>query len=238
MARRPGATLTMLAFPQAGGGCSTFAAHSQAMPDWLRLLTLNLPGRQARFSEAVRTDLDGLVTDLAGDCARREEPYLMFGYCSGVLLAYLVSCRLRDCGANLPRGLVVGSYAAPHLVSSPPIASLSSEELWQALVDHHAVLPQLAGRPEVRQLMEPVIKADLGLIAQYQHVPSAPLPIPITVIVGEHDGWAPARDVESWRPYSTSEIQVRHIRAGHWFMEEDPAAAARVLAAEAGSARV
>lgn len=205
------------------------------MPDWLALLTLNLPGRQARFSEAPRTDLNALVTDLAGDCARRTEPYLMFGYCSGVLLAYLVALRLHKLGAALPRGLVVGSYSAPHLVASPPIASLNSEELWQALVEHHAVLPRLASHSELRQLSESVIRADLALVAQYRHVPAAPLPVPITVIVGERDGWPPASDLESWRQYSTSRIRARHIRAGHWFMEEDPAGSAKILAAEAAA---
>jgi medium-chain acyl-[acyl-carrier-protein] hydrolase len=237
VARRPNATVVMLAFPQAGGGCSAFAEHSQAMPGWLELRTLNLPGRQARFGEALRTDLAGLVADLVADCAQCTGPYLMYGYCSGALLAYLVSRGLSENGTPMPRRLVVGSYPAPHLITSTPIDALGSEQLWQALVDYRAVMPQLAQHAELRAVSEPVIRADLNLVSQYKHVPAPPLPVPITVLAGRTDDWAPAHDFGSWQRYTTHDIQAQLVPAGHWFMDENPLASAEVLIAEAAAVR-
>jgi surfactin synthase thioesterase subunit len=237
MARRPNAEMTLLAFPQAGGGCSAFARHSREMPDWLEMRTLNLPGRQARFSEAPRTDLRSLVADLVADCAQYTMPYLTFGYCSGALLAYLVARGLRESGAALPRRLVIGSYSAPHLISITPLDALNSEQLWKVLVDYQAVKPQLASHAELRAVSEPVIRADLGLIGQYRHIPSEPLPVPITVLAGEKDDWELARDFASWQRYTTHDIRGRSIRAGHWFMDENPLASSEALIIEAEIAR-
>ena len=49
---RPAAQLTLVAFPQAGGGVATFTPHARLLPEWIEVRTLNLPGRQARFCTA------------------------------------------------------------------------------------------------------------------------------------------------------------------------------------------
>lgn len=235
--RRPNAEMALLAFPHAGGGCSAFARHSREMPDWLEMRTLNLPGRQARFSEASRTDLGGLVADLVAQCAQYTMPYLMFGYCSGALLAYQAVRGLSDSGSALPRRLIIGSYSAPHLISTTPIDDLSSEQLWKVLANYHVVPAELASREDLRAVSEPAIRADLSLISQYRHIPLEPLPVPITVLAGEKDEWQLAHDFASWQRYTTHDIRGRTIRAGHWFMSENPLASAEALITEAETAR-
>jgi medium-chain acyl-[acyl-carrier-protein] hydrolase len=232
-----GADVTLAAFPQAGAGCAAFSQHAKAMPDWLELMTVNLPGRQARFGEPVCTNIEALAEELASCWANHSKPYVFFGYCSGALIAYCVARLLAEQKALLPRRLVVSSYKAPHLVSSGPLGELDSEQFWAALVANNVVSPVVAEHRELREISEPIIRGDMELVAGYRHTPCEPLPIPITMLSGERDTWITAADVAAWEPYTTQGFAATKLPAGHWFMEENPAAATQALIAEAAAVR-
>lgn len=233
--QHPAASVTVAAFPQAGAGCAAFSQHAKAMPDWLELMTLNLPGRQARFSEPVRTDIEALADELALFWANHPKPFLFFGYCSGALIAYRVARQLQERRAMLPRRLVVGSYKAPHLVSSESLSDLDSDQLWTTLAANKAIHPALAEHRTLRVFWEPAIRGDMALVEGYRHVPCEPLPIPITMLSGERDTWITAADAAAWKPYTAQGFAARKLSAAHWFMEEDTAAAAQALIAEAAA---
>jgi medium-chain acyl-[acyl-carrier-protein] hydrolase len=231
---RPNAIMAVAAFPAAGGGCSAFARHARVMPDWLDLITLNLPGRQARFGQPARTEINGLAKELAEYLSNYPKPFLFFGYCSGSVLAYRVACDLVDGGVTRPERLVVGSYGAPHLGSPELIADLDSDALWEVLSASNAVPPQFRDHPDLRSFGEAAVRGDMKLTASYQHTVREPLPIPITVIAGEKDSWISSDVISAWRGYTSQDFDVRYLPAGHWFMEEDVAtsAASIVVAAE------
>jgi medium-chain acyl-[acyl-carrier-protein] hydrolase len=233
--RRTDTELTLAVFPQAGGGCGTFALQARQTPGWLDFMTLNLPGRQARFGEPLCTDIDALTAELVSYWEKHPRPYLFFGYCTGALVAYRVACGLQERGAAMPERLVVGSFKPPHLASVEPLSELNSETFWRVLVDNEAVPPMLLAEPELRQLSESVVRADLALAAGYRHADAPPLPIPITVLVGERDSWISASDISAWGQYTTGGLETRVLPAGHWFMEEDSAVAMSALVAEANA---
>lgn len=235
--RHPDAAVTIVAFPQAGAGCAAFAQHAKGMPDWLELMTVSLPGRQARFGEPVCTDIEDLSAELASHWANHSRPFLLFGYCSGSLIAYCVARRLQDQKAMLPRRLVVSSYKAPHLVSSGPLAELDSDQFWAALVANNAVSPRYAAVRKLREISEPVIRGDMALVTGYRHVPREPLPIPITVLSGQEDTWITAADVAAWERYTAGGFAVRRLPVGHWLMEASVPVATEALIAEAATLR-
>lgn len=202
------------------------------------MATLNLPGRQARFDEPLRTDLHGLTTELAQWCAQCTEPFLFFGYCSGALLAYCVARLLHAQHAVLPRRLIVGSFQPPHRAQVPSLTGLSSSRLWEILAGHQAVPPALADHPEfaeLRELSEPVLRADFELVGGYRHTSAPPLPIPITVLVGEQDRWISDDDIAAWADYTSAGLSVCRMPGGHWFMEKDPAGSTAALVEQAAA---
>jgi medium-chain acyl-[acyl-carrier-protein] hydrolase len=235
--RHPGAAVTIAAFPRAGDGCSAFAKQAKDMPDWLEMVTLNLPGRQARFGEPLRTDIDALTAELTEYWENRPSPSLLFGYCSGSLIAYCVACRMQDRGIAMPRRLVVGSYKAPHCPSPRPLTNLEFYNFWEVLLANHAVPPQISAHSKLRDLSEAVIRADTVLVAGYRHKPRPPLPIPITMLIGDQDRWISSDDIAAWREYTTEGFDVRPLPAGHWFMEEEPVASTAAIIAEAAATR-
>lgn len=233
MTDRPPAKSAILAFPHAGGGCAAFVTHACKMPAWLDLLTLDLPGRQASFAEPLRTELEPLVEELADACARRPDPYLLFGYCSGAVLAYCVALKLAERGAPPPSALVIGSYDPPDVDPGGSFADLDSRELWNLLLDSGAISAEMADYPELWEAMEPALRADLALAASYVAAPGPPLQVPITVLGGEKDAYHSVGSLSGWERYTTRGCQVKILPNGHWFMEEDPDGAAEALITEA-----
>jgi surfactin synthase thioesterase subunit len=231
--RHADSVMTIAAFPQAGGGCSAFVQQAKSLPAWLGMLTLNLPGRQARYGEPLLTEIDPLAEELAAYWAKHPKPFLFFGYCSGAVLAYRVACVMHERGSEMPSRLIVGSYKVPHLISMRPLLNLDSESFWDTLIKNQAVPPQVAAIPELRELSEAVMHADLMLVADHEQVQPKALPVPITILVGDQDEWITPEDLSGWARYTTSGTEVRRLPAGHWFMEEAPQAAIEALAATA-----
>ncbi|MER6830115.1 thioesterase domain-containing protein [Streptosporangium sp. NPDC000563] len=105
---RQGGRIRLYVFPNAGSGPASLTDLAGRFPDEVDVWSVNLPGRQARLAEPPVEDLDALVDVLARDLlANAREPYALFGYCSGALLAYLVCRRLTELApASGPSGTV------------------------------------------------------------------------------------------------------------------------------------
>ncbi|GAA3728914.1 alpha/beta fold hydrolase [Plantactinospora mayteni] len=236
----PAATTQVYAFPQAGGGCATFAGLADLLAPDLGFRGLNLPGRQARFAEPPRIALGPLIDDLATALARHHRPILL-GYCSGALLAFLVARRLRARGLAPPAALVVASYAAPHQAEPrTDLHRLPSADFWREILSYGGVRPEVAGQPDFREIFEVALRADHELFAGYEYTDEPPLAVPVTVIVGDADHTLPAAVVEGWRDHTTREFRTVAVPGGHWLLDRDlrPVAeavrdtAARLAAAE------
>ncbi|MER5643515.1 thioesterase domain-containing protein [Streptosporangium sp. NPDC002524] len=121
---RPEDRIRLYIFPNAGSGPASLTDLAERFPDEVEVWSVNLPGRQARLAEPPVEDLDALVDDLARDLlANAREPYALFGYCSGALLAYLVCRRLTELapasGAGIPAS--PGPGASPEPAGSGPL---------------------------------------------------------------------------------------------------------------------
>lgn len=220
----------VVAFPHAGGGPASLAGLVPLLPPGVEPWSVNLPGRQARLAEPPRTDLDGLVDDLATALvATVPAPYALFGYCSGALLAYLVCRRLGERGAP-PAHLLVGSFAAPDVAVLPRrLHHLPAELFWERLVAQGGIPAEVADRTELRPVLEPALRADFALLAGYHHVAGPPLDTPVTVLYGRHDRSISRGGLLGWRRHSRHRPVLRDLDASHWLVEDAPAELAATI---------
>ena len=206
------------AIPQAGGGLTAFGACAEQLAPEIAVWGLNLPGRQARFAEPPCTELEPLLDALAGSVGGRK-PWLLFGYCSGALLAF-----------QLLRRLIVASQAAPDVARPPAtLHELPPDAFWSEIISYGGVPPAVAAQPDFRDIFEPSLRADYALFAGYRHRPERPLDLPITVVVGERDAILRPADVDAWRGHTTGPFEVRPVDAGHWLLDADPPALAAII---------
>lgn len=220
---REGGAVRVFAFPAVGGGYSTFAQCAQHLPAHVEMWSLNLPGRQGRFGEPLRTDLSPLVDELTEAIEMESTvPYALMGYCFGALLAFLVTRRLRDHGGLAPSRLIAVSSAAPDVVSSAAaLHQLSGEEFWKSLLELGGFPPGLADEPDYRQAFEPMLRADLGLMSSFRFQPGPPFDMPITVIAGRYDTFS-AEELCGWARQTRAELTLRMLVSDHWIADNTP----------------
>lgn len=220
----------VFAFPHAGAGCAHFAELADELSPDIALWAASMPGRQARLREPPAQDLDALVGDLTNHLiAMTAQPYALFGYCGGALLAFLVARQLWNRGALAPAALVVASYEAPDIARRPRgLATLPSARLWQWLVADGAVPAGLAADESLRQVAEPALRADFALLAGYRHRSWPPLPCPATVCYGTADQ-TPRGAWLGWRRQVSGPLTLEALPGGHWLLDEARPELAAVL---------
>ncbi|MFH8565753.1 thioesterase II family protein [Streptomyces sp. NPDC017988] len=196
----------LFVFPHAGAGASAYrlAAH---LPDTVEVCTVQLPGRENRFTEPALTSLDDAVAALAPLIAGHSDlPYAFFGHSMGSLIAFETARRLRVLGAPLPERLFLSGMRAPGLPDRDPRHGLPDDELLAA-----SDLDVLGA--ELRELLLPVLRADLTLCETYTHRREAPLPCPLTVLAGSDDDSVDGTELAGWREHTSADFTL-HLFPG------------------------
>jgi medium-chain acyl-[acyl-carrier-protein] hydrolase len=234
----------VLCLPHAGGGSTTFAEVAESLAPDAAVLALNLPGRQARFAEPPRGDLAPLIAEIADQLAAAERqgglpPYLLFGYCSGALLAFLLARALRERGASAPLALVAASYAAPDLVQvRTDLHTLPADDFWSEILSYGGVPATLLAQPDLREIFEPALRADYELLAGHVHADAPPFAFPITVVRGTRDPVNPSQALAGWSRHTTAAFRVETLPGGHWLLADQAPQVAALLRRELDKAVV
>jgi surfactin synthase thioesterase subunit len=228
----------ILCFPSAGGGSTMFAELAEIIGPGVQMLGLSLPGRQARFTEPACTDIGTLISSLADAVGGRPgPPYLLFGYCSGALLAFLLAQALRARAVAQPSGLIVASYAAPDLVKvATYLHALPSDDFWAEILSYGGIPVEIAVQPDMREIFEPALRADYKLLANYRWEPSPPFEFPIAVARGLRDLANPVESLTAWSRHTRGPFSIHEMSGDHWLLagcQEDLAA---ILASQAEAA--
>ncbi|MFH9673855.1 thioesterase II family protein [Streptomyces sp. NPDC017405] len=222
----------LLCFPYAGAGAGLFRTWPQRHPfRHTRVVPVQLPGREERFAEPPCESMADLVEaclPLALETAAGG-PTALFGHSFGALVAYEVAQRLTAEGVRIER-LVVSGAAAPWLPRPRiGVAELDDDALVsrvRALVgyDHPALHD-----PELRQLLLPSLRADLGITERYASTATAVLPAPVTALLGTEDELVSSDEAALWSKAGAPGSGLRHLPGGHMYFATDPGPLAATL---------
>jgi len=235
--RRPRASHRLYCYPYAGGSPGEFLRWEARLPH-LEILGILPPGRGRRLDEEPFTGAIELVAALIRD-VDFTPPFLLFGHSLGALLAYETARALRDAGRAAPAALIVSAHRPPDLPHvDAPIHGLAEDE-FRALVDQRYPAPpaELAEDPELLARRYRNLRSDLTVFETYRHPPSAPLTCPIVAISGDGDPWSEA-DLRGWARRTTAACSVHVVAGDHFYVQDRPDDAIRILeACAAGSLR-
>jgi len=210
----------LFCFPHAGGGAATFRDWSALVPGEVELCAVELPGRETRFSEPPVASMPALVPplcDAIGDL--RGVPFAFLGHSLGAVVAFEVARELQARGGAMVGAVVACGHRAPHLPPRErPIHGLPDAELELELKQLDGCPPEFWQHQELKELLLPVIRADLALAETYRCAPGSPLSCPILAFGGSDDEDLPARDLESWREHTSSEFRATILPGDHFFV--------------------
>jgi medium-chain acyl-[acyl-carrier-protein] hydrolase len=222
LAHRHDPCVRLVCFPHAGGGAGSFRGWSGRLPEWVEVVGAQLPGRETRFWEdphhRVETLVPDLVDGLTGGLSRCHT--VLLGHDMGALLAYEVARELRRRGLDRPLGLVVSGQAAPHREQRVLGGRAETRDDLIALVRAYRGTPRpVLDDRDLLELYLPTIRADVDLVESYDHVPGAPLDVPIATYTAGGDDLA-AEAARSWGRYTTAGL-TRHRVAGEQHLPYD-----------------
>ena len=231
---QPAARLRLFCLPYAGGGASLYYPWATALPATVEVIAVQLPGRQNRFAEAAFTDWAALLVALdsallPGD----DQPYAVFGYSLGAILAFEWVRRRRRQGQSLPRHLFVAGHRAPQEPGTyPPLHALPDGEFLAGIMQLNGTPPQVAQHAELLELLLPTLRADFTLAETYHYVPEMPLACPITAFGGVDDGQIPATSITAWAAQTTGVFRAEMIAGDHFFIHSAPATLTTAIVAD------
>lgn len=214
-------TTTLICLPFAGGGTSFFTPWKRTVREDVALIPLQLPGRERRFAEPLVSHVEDAVIDLLTQMPAEVPDRLgVFGHSLGAVLAFELTRALESNGTVVDH-LVVSGAPSPYDGRSES-AIASDDEDFLSRVNQLAGYehPALAN-PELRELILPVLRADVSMHESYRAAPSNVVDSPITALRGQSDTLVSGTDLGGWADATRSPFfDIEALRGGHMYLTE------------------
>lgn len=233
--KRPAANSRLFCFPHAGVGTSVFRGWADELPNNIEVCLIQLPGREGRLREGLFSAIQPLAAQLVRefhdliDC-----PFAFYGHSLGGTIAFEAARQLRRLELPAPFQLFVGASPAPQLPwRHSALRNLEEDEFIQALETRYAEMPkQVMNDPQMRALLLPVLRADVGMVETYNYTHEAPLSYGITAYGGTHDRSVFREELDAWRHQTSESFRVHMLEGNHFFLQGQKAAFLDSLATE------
>jgi surfactin synthase thioesterase subunit len=221
----------LVCLPFAGAGASFFRGWRCAA---LRVMPVQLAGREERFTETPSTDVASAVDDALPRVLERiegGERVALFGHSMGAVLAFELARRISALGAVPLARLFVSGAPGPWSHREHRASGLD-DEAFLAQVELFAGYSHPAlDDPELRALLLPTLRADVEMHENYRPRPRDPLTVPITTMRGRADMLVSAEQIAEWGRATTGRVSGVEFDGGHMYLTEDADAVLGQIAA-------
>ena len=224
-------TINLILLPYAGASFYAYRDFPKVVPPRIRCTAIDLPGHGRRLGHPLLTRAHDMVEDILYQIRDLlEMPYAFYGHSMGATLGYLLARRiLRGATHSPPLHLFLSGRTGPTHEREVPLHTLQGKAFVDALVEYGGMPQEVLAHRELLEIFLPILRADLQALETYSENHYAPLPIPITVLLGEDDSITRGREVQ-WRAMTNRDTVVKTFPGGHFFFYEHLPEIARIIA--------
>jgi surfactin synthase thioesterase subunit len=214
----------------AGGDKYSWRRYTDALPEGFVPLFLEIPGRGDRFSETLLDNMEAMVEDLFRQLSPQlKASYLLVGKSMGALKGYLLMHRLMNEGLPLPEHVFFGSRKCPaSYAHHVRIAHTDSATFWKGVEGYGGCPPALLQHAELRELYEPILRADFKALENYIHQQRPLLPVNATIMTGKEDSIT-LESTQGWSDHFSGQVDFITLPGGHFFMHEQAYTISRMM---------
>jgi surfactin synthase thioesterase subunit len=217
----PTTTPTFVLAPFGGGSVYSVAEWTtNLLAPGQTAMAVQYPGRGPRASEPHAQRLTDLATHATADLLRHTEgPLVLVGHSFGAVLCHEITVRLEAAGRQVDLLVVSAARPTGHNRLAVDQVLGMDREAWQAELSSSEFDQRLMARPEVLDLVIPVLRADYLLLSQHDK-PGGVVSCPVLAIGGDEDPWATPRHLAAWADLTTGECTTAVLPGGHFYYRD------------------
>lgn len=224
--------LSLVCLPFAGSGAAFFREWKKDAPEGIEVVPLQLPGREERFMDEPFTDLGDAADELTPGVADAvgDGPFALFGHSMGALLAYEIARRLDEAEGPRPVRLFVSGSPGPGSVRSQRATGLDDDAFLKQVREFAGYQHAALDDPDLREVLLPLLRADVAMHENYVPGRAGPLGIPVTALRGLQDTLVSAEQALEWEDHTSADFQYAELPGGHMYLADGAALLLRVVA--------
>lgn len=215
----------LVCFPFAGAGASFFRPWSARLAGQFDVLPVQLPGREKRFDDAPHTSVSAAISEVLPELSRRlrgRSDVVVFGHSLGAVLGYELARRASREGGFEVKRLVVSGSPAPAQQRDRRATGLSDDEFLQQVSDFAGYSHPVLEDPEMRDLLLPVLRADVEMHEGYLPGQLDVLAASITCLRGRDDALVSLADSARWQEVTGQPLDLVEVAGGHMYLVDEP----------------
>jgi surfactin synthase thioesterase subunit len=223
----------VICLPFAGAGASFFRAWQPLAPESLGLVAVQLGGREERFIDEPRSEVDSAVEDILPTVLEQiggAGRVALFGHSLGAVLAFELARRLERIGGIPLARLFVSGSPGPWSRRESRATGLPDDTFLEQVQRFSGYTHPAFEHPEMRMMLLPVLRADVAMHENYRPSTDRPLPIPVTTLRGKDDELVDAARIAEWADTSAPGFRSAELAGGHMYLTDQAEEVLRLMA--------
>ncbi|MCP5468316.1 MAG: thioesterase [Deltaproteobacteria bacterium] len=232
--------IKLFCFPFAGGDIYTYRKWSEKLDDKIGVYAIQLPGRGARFNEALFRRLDSLIEELASQLVLDlQAPFVFFGHSLGGLIAFELTRFLKKEFSLVPQRLCISSSLPPQLYSSwhHTYHLLSDRDLLEKIQSFGGVPQEVLAHHDLLEMLLPIVRADMEILETYVFEDfqnkyagaDSKLHCPLHVMGAVQDTLILYQDLNEWQTHCENEFSLHTFTGDHFYLNSQMEALCQLL---------
>lgn len=225
----------LLICPHAGTGASFYRSLAKVFGQHFDVVVFQYPGRQDRAREAALATVPeiaaGALADYLASQHNRGLPLTVFGHSMGAMVAFEL-VRAAEAAGHEVRLLAASAAVSPGKAAELPPHPSEDEQILDHLGSLEGTGADVLASREIMRMALPVVKADYQAFDAYTCPLDVKVRARIHALGGAEDPFVSPRDLYGWGNHSEQELEVTVFDGGHFYLADNAAGLAEVLAPE------
>lgn len=223
----------LVCYPHAGGSASAYVGLARELAPGFEVVAVQYPGRQERRREQLIDDLGELTRAVVKALEPvLHRPVALFGHSMGALLAFETARMLDVERRRTVDHLFVSGRRAPTIRGERLVHALSDQMLISELRLAGGTPASWLRDPELVSMVLPVVRSDYRAVETYEYLPSVPVEVDTSILVGDTDPYTTIGEAGMWKCLVAGETKLHVLPGGHFYIDSNKAEVARVITDE------